>query len=256
MALTAAAARGVGPAASGSPTSGRPSSCGTVRRSSRSAPAIVWQDRRTAERCRALRDAGDEPMIRDGPASCSIPISPPPSSSGCSGPAHARRPSARARGGHGRYLARRPAHRWARSTSPTHQRSRTLLCRLADADWDPRAAGALLACRARMLPEIVPSSGVVRRPTARASRLSLPIAGSPGTSRRRSSARAARRGMAKNTYGTGAFLLMHAGTGRPPARGLLTTVGLRPPHGEPAYALEGSVFIAGAAIQWLRDGPA
>jgi glycerol kinase len=60
--------------------------------------------------------------------------------------------------------------------------------------------------------------------------------------------------MAKNTYGTGAFLLLHTGT-RPSAsrRGLLTTVACGP-RGERAFALEGSVFIAGAAVQWLRDG--
>ena len=60
--------------------------------------------------------------------------------------------------------------------------------------------------------------------------------------------------MAKNTYGTGAFLLVHAGDTVPePAAGLLGTAACGR-RGEPAYALEGSVFIAGAAIQWLRDG--
>jgi glycerol kinase len=61
-------------------------------------------------------------------------------------------------------------------------------------------------------------------------------------------------GQSKNTYGTGCFLLLHTGARRVPSRaGLLTTVACGP-DGEPAYALEGSVFIAGAAIQWLRDG--
>jgi glycerol kinase len=61
-------------------------------------------------------------------------------------------------------------------------------------------------------------------------------------------------GLAKNTYGTGAFLLVQAGNSAPhPAEGLLTTVACGP-RGEPWYAFEGSVFIAGAAIQWLRDG--
>src|SRR3712207_8362282 len=63
-----------------------------------------------------------------------------------------------------------------------------------------------------------------------------------------------RPGLAKNTYGTGAFLLVQAGAEAPrPAQGLLATVACGP-RGEPWYALEGSVFIAGAAIQWLRDG--
>jgi glycerol kinase len=61
-------------------------------------------------------------------------------------------------------------------------------------------------------------------------------------------------GLAKNTYGTGAFLLLHTGSERVLSRsGLLTTVACGP-RGEPAYALEGSIFIAGAAVQWLRDG--
>jgi glycerol kinase len=61
-------------------------------------------------------------------------------------------------------------------------------------------------------------------------------------------------GLAKNTYGTGAFLLAYCGAERPtPAAGILATAACGP-RGEPAYALEGSVFIAGAAVQWLRDG--
>jgi glycerol kinase len=61
-------------------------------------------------------------------------------------------------------------------------------------------------------------------------------------------------GEAKNTYGTGAFLLLHTGTTRPqPSGGMLTTVACGP-RGEPAYAVEASIFIAGAAVQWLRDG--
>jgi glycerol kinase len=61
-------------------------------------------------------------------------------------------------------------------------------------------------------------------------------------------------GLAKNTYGTGAFLLVHAGDQAPsPAQGLLATAACGP-AGEPAYAVEGSVFVAGAAVQWLRDG--
>src|SRR5262249_30078134 len=61
-------------------------------------------------------------------------------------------------------------------------------------------------------------------------------------------------GQSKNTYGTGCFLLLHTGARRITSRaGLLTTIACGP-RGEPAYALEGSVFIAGAALQWLRDG--
>ena len=83
----------------------------------------------------------------------------------------------------------------------------------------------------------------------------LPIAGLAGDQQSALFGQGCRApGMAKNTYGTGAFLLVHAGTALPePAAGLLATAACGP-RGEPAYALEGSVFIAGAAIQWLRDG--
>jgi glycerol kinase len=84
---------------------------------------------------------------------------------------------------------------------------------------------------------------------------SLPIAGIAGDQQAALFGQGCvRAGMAKNTYGTGAFLLEHTGTVRPRSRhGLLTTAACGP-RGEPAFALEGSVFIAGAAIQWLRDG--
>lgn len=142
--------------------------------------------------------------------------------------------------------------------------SRTLLFNLHTLDWDPQILDRL-AIPGELLPRVVPSSQVlghtVGAETAspdgpiEALPAGLPIAGAAGDQQAALFGQACfRPGMVKTTYGTGAFLLMHTGT-RPvlSRRGLLTTVawGL---DGRVEYALEGSLFIAGAAIQWLRDG--
>jgi glycerol kinase len=102
---------------------------------------------------------------------------------------------------------------------------------------------------------IVPSAGEVGEVRAEHLGFALPVRGMAGDQQSALFGQGCtRRGMAKNTYGTGAFLLAHAGETLPaPARGLLTTAACGP-GGSAAYALEGSVFIAGAAVQWLRDG--
>jgi glycerol kinase len=106
-----------------------------------------------------------------------------------------------------------------------------------------------------LLPTIVPSSGVVGETDTGHLGIALPIAGIAGDQQAALFGQGCcGAGTAKNTYGTGAFLLVHTGTSRPhPAAGLLATAacGVR---GEPAFAMEGSVFVAGAAVQWLRDG--
>ncbi|HEX5818929.1 MAG TPA: FGGY-family carbohydrate kinase, partial [Gemmatimonadales bacterium] len=106
-----------------------------------------------------------------------------------------------------------------------------------------------------LMPEIVPSSGVVGEARPEHLGFALPIAGLAGDQQAALFGQACtRRGLAKNTYGTGAFLLVHAGDAVPePGAGLLATMACGP-KGEPAYAVEGSVFVAGAAVQWMRDG--
>ena len=106
-----------------------------------------------------------------------------------------------------------------------------------------------------MLAEIVPSAGVLGDVREEHLGSALPIAGMAGDQQAALFGQGCTRaGLAKNTYGTGAFLLVHAGRRGPdPAPGLLATAACGA-AGEPAYALEGSVFIAGAAMQWLRDG--
>ena len=106
-----------------------------------------------------------------------------------------------------------------------------------------------------MLPDVVPSSGVAGMTAADVFPAAVPIAGIAGDQQAALFGQCCfAPGMAKNTYGTGCFMLMHTGE-RPvhSANKLLTTVAWRI-GGKIEYALEGSVFIAGAAVQWLRDG--
>ena len=133
--------------------------------------------------------------------------------------------------------------------------SRTLCLGLRSADWDDELLGILGVPRA-VLPTVVPSSGVVAE-TVDLGWLprGVPIAGIAGDQQAALFGQACHaRGRAKNTYGTGCFILLN--TGPVPVastHGLVTTIAWRL-GAETTYALEGSVFIAGAAIQWLRDG--
>ena len=132
--------------------------------------------------------------------------------------------------------------------------SRTMLLGLKTLDWDARMLAALGVPRA-ILPRPMRSSGVMAR-TRGMSMLpdGIPIAGVAGDQQAALYGQLCHRaGMAKNTYGTGCFLLVHTGGRVAYSRnGLITTVACAA-DGGPAYALEGSVFIAGAAVQWLRD---
>jgi glycerol kinase len=140
------------------------------------------------------------------------------------------------------------------ATDPTNA-SRTLLYDIRRARWDDSLL-RLFGVPASTLPDVRPSSGTFGR-TRRVPGLpdGIPIAGIAGDQQAALFGQGCvRAGQSKNTYGTGCFLLLH--TGERPRRsnaGLLTTIACGP-RGEAAYALEGSVFVAGAAIQWLRDG--
>ncbi len=132
--------------------------------------------------------------------------------------------------------------------------SRTLLFNLHTLDWDDELLELLGVPRA-MLPEVVSSSAVIGDADAKWFGGEIPIAGIAGDQQAATFGQACfEPGSVKNTYGTGCFMLMN--TGDKPAEsqhGLLTTVGWRI-NGRTTYCLEGSVFIAGAAVQWLRDG--
>ena len=137
-------------------------------------------------------------------------------------------------------------------TDPSNA-SRTLLFNIHTGDWDDELL-ELLSVPRSMLPKVVPSSGVMGHMHPEFLGHSLPLAGDAGDQQAATYGNACMRpGMAKNTYGTGCFLLMN--TGETPCvsrHGLVTTIaaGL---GGHVTYALEGSVFVGGAVIQWLRD---
>ena len=220
------------------------------------APAIVWQDRRTTDRCRELREAGLEPLLRERTGLVADPyFSATKLEWLLRNPDHARRA---ARG----ELAAGTVESWlvAKLTggkvhiSDHTNASRTLLYGLRARDWDQELLSIFNVPR-EILPRLVPSSGVVDETDADHLGYSLPIAGLAGDQQAALFGQGCvTPGLAKNTYGTGAFLLVLTGDRVPsPGPGLLATAACGP-AGEPVYAVEGSIFVAGAAVQWLRDG--
>jgi glycerol kinase len=220
------------------------------------APAIVWQDRRTAERCRQLKAEGAEPGIR---ARTGLVLDPYFSATKLEW--LLRDPGLRRRAEQGE-LAAGTVDSWliarltggrAHVTDPTNA-SRTLLYALEAAGWDASLC-ARFGIPPGLLPRVVPSSGVLGETDPALLGAALPIAGIAGDQQAALFGQGCvTAGMAKNTYGTGAFLLLYAGNTPPvPPAGLLATAACDP-RGGLGFALEGSLFIAGAAIQWLRDG--
>lgn len=218
--------------------------------------AIVWQDRRTADRCEGLRRAGEEERIR---ARTGLLLDPYFSATKAEW-LLANVPGLRADASAGRrrfgtvdsYVVFRLTGEHVTDVSNA---SRTLLFDIHRLAWDDELC-ALFGVPPACLPRVVDSSGVVGL-TRGVPFLpdGLPVAGIAGDQQAALFGQACfAPGMAKCTYGTGAFILVH--TGAVPVashHGLLTTVAWRR-AGELAYALEGSAFVAGAAVQWLRDG--
>jgi len=225
------------------------------------APAIVWQDRRTASLCDALTEAGHAAMVqrRTGLRLDAY----------FSGTKLAwlldHTPGARAAAEAGR-LAFGTIDTWliwnltggAVHATDASNASRTLLYDLHAGDWHDELLALLRIPRA-VLPEIVASSGVMARALPQWLGAAIPIAGVAGDQQAATFGQACLTpGMAKNTYGTGCFMLMNVGA-LPAAQHerLLSTVGwqINTANGaQTCYLLEGSVFVAGAAVQWLRDG--
>jgi glycerol kinase len=220
------------------------------------APAIVWQDRRTSARCRELRDAGLEPLLRQRTGLVPDPYFSATKYEWLLGDPALRRRAERgelAAGTVESWLVARLAAGRVHASDHTNA-SRTLLYDLRRREWDDELL-ALFGVPREILPEIVPSSGVVGEMDPAHLGFALPIAGLAGDQQAALFGQGCcTTGLAKNTYGTGAFLLVYRGTAMPdPGPGVLATAACGP-RGEPAYALEGSVFVAGAAVQWLRDG--
>ncbi len=220
------------------------------------APAIVWQDRRTAARCRELRAAGTEPEVRSRTGLLLDPYFSAAKLEWLLQDASLRRRAERgelAAGTVDTWLIARLTGRRVHVTDPTNA-SRTMLYSLRSGEWD-RDLCTLFNVPDGVLPTIVPSAGVCAETDAEIFGVPLPIAGLAGDQQAALFAQGCvEPGMAKNTYGTGAFLLVYTGSTPPiPPQGLLATAACDARGGR-GFALEGSVFIAGAAIQWLRDG--
>lgn len=220
------------------------------------APAIVWQDRRTTERCRELRASGVEPMLRERTGLVADPYFSATKLEWLLRDRDLKRRAVRgelAAGTVESWLVAKLTNGRIHVTDHTNA-SRTLLYDLRARDWHPELL-TLFGVPSEILPGVVRSSEVLGETEPGHLGYALPIAGLAGDQQAALFGQGCvSAGLAKNTYGTGAFLLVLAGErvpSQPP--GLLATAACGP-DGSPWYALEGSVFIAGAAIQWLRDG--
>jgi glycerol kinase len=218
--------------------------------------AIVWQDRRTADYCTQLKRDGAEAAVTERTG---LRIDPYFSGTkirwileNVSG--------ARARAEAGK-LAFGTVDTWLlwqltggrKHVTDATNASRTLLYNIRKGDWDDDML-KLLGVPHSMLPDVRSSSEVYGEVSSNLYPAGAPIAGIAGDQQAALFGQACfTPGMAKNTYGTGCFLLMNTGEKAVPSRNnLLTTIAWRI-NGKTEYALEGSVFIAGAAVQWLRD---
>jgi glycerol kinase len=216
--------------------------------------AIVWQDRRTAERCREL--ASSAPWITERTG---LPID--PYFSGTKLELLLRDPQVASLAANGDVLAG-TMDTWliwkltdgaVHATDPTNA-SRTMLFDIDARAWSEELC-QLLNVPASVLPEVRRSSGDFGLAAAHHLGAGIPICGVAGDQQAALFGQGCfNAGEGKNTYGTGAFLLLNTGARRPaPGEGILATVACDASGGY-AYALEGSIFIAGAAIQWVRDG--
>jgi len=218
--------------------------------------AYVWQSRITARQCETLKSKGHEETFRKKTGLVVDPYF-----SGTKIRYLLDKHKLRARAHKGEILAGtidtfllwRLTGGKVHATDPSNA-SRTLLFNIHTMDWDDELLSILGVPRA-MLPEVRDSSGHFGDTDPKLFGAPIPITGIAGDQQAATFGQACfRPGMVKNTYGTGCFLLMNTGAEPVPSNnGLLTTVGWRI-KGQTTYCLEGSVFIAGAAVQWLRDG--
>jgi glycerol kinase len=221
------------------------------------ANAIVWQDRRTAPACDALRARGLEGRIAE---KTGLVIDAYFSATKLAWLLD-NVPGARAAAAAGR-LAFGTVDTWlvwnlsggAAHVTDVTNASRTLLYNIHTGAWDEELL-ELFGVPASLLPSVCPSSGVLARTAGALSGPGIPIAGIAGDQQAALfGQRCIAPGMVKNTYGTGCFMLMHTGGQPVPSRSKLLTTAACAPGAGPQYALEGSVFVAGAVVQWLRDG--
>jgi len=219
--------------------------------------AIVWQDRRTAGICTALKDAGHEPMIT---ARTGLLLDPYFSATKVKWLLdHVEGARARAEAGE---LAFGTVDTWliwnltggrVHATDATNA-ARTMLYNIATGAWDAEIC-ALMGVPMALLPEVRDCAADFGTARADLFGREIPILGVAGDQQAATVGQACfAPGMMKSTYGTGCFALLNTGADRVPSKNrLLTTIAYQL-NGRPTYALEGSIFIAGAVVQWLRDG--
>jgi glycerol kinase len=219
--------------------------------------AIVWQDRRTAPLCRELREAGLEQWVRERTG---LVLDPYFSATKLSWMLE-NVPEMWERAAQGNLVAG-TIDTWliwkltdgaVHATDPTNA-SRTMLYDIRRQEWNAELL-ELFDVPRHLLPEVRPSSGSFGASARTLFGREIPIAGVAGDQQAALFGQGCvSAGQAKSTYGTGAFLLLQTGKDLIPSkRKLITTIACGA-RGEPTYALEGSIFIAGAAVQWLRDG--
>jgi len=221
------------------------------------APAIVWQDRRTADTCERLRADGHEDFVRQRTG---LVLDPYFSATKIAWLLDSV-PGARERAERGE-LACGTMDSWLvwqltagrRHLTDLTNASRTQLLDIRSGHWDDELLTLFRVPRA-LLPEIVPSRGMLAETEPTLFGHALPVSGIAGDQQAALYGQGCTApGLAKNTYGTGCFMLMHTGRHAIVSRhGLLTTCAAQTADGI-EYALEGSVFVTGALVQWLRDG--
>lgn len=221
--------------------------------------AIVWQDRRSADVCLRMREEGHEPRVTEVTG---LRLDPYFSATKLRWLAE-NEPHTWALVNSGRYaigtvdsylVARMTRGLW--HVTDVSNASRTLLMDLASGEWSAEMC-ELFGVPLDALPEIVPSWGVIGETDPKVfCGLELPIAGIAGDQQSALFGQTCfEAGEVKCTYGTGSFILTNTGTELERSdAGLLSTAAWKSPTGEITYALEGSIFVTGAAVQWLRDG--
>jgi glycerol kinase len=219
--------------------------------------AIVWQDRRTADLCNDLRRAGHEPMVsqRTGllldPYFCGTKIA--WILKNVAGAQAAAEKGALAAGTIESFLLWRLSGGKVHASDATNA-SRTLLLDIRKGAWDPELA-KLLGVPLAMLPRVVDCAGELGVTTPDILGAPVPVLGMAGDQHAATLGQACTKpGMVKATYGTGCFAVLNTGSIAVHSNHrLLTTIAYQL-AGRRTYALEGSIFVAGAAVQWLRDG--
>jgi glycerol kinase len=218
--------------------------------------AIVWQDRRTADECRSLVEAGHDPMLRERTG---LGVDPYFSATKLAwlldhveGARERAERGELAAGTIDSWLVHKLTGGAVHATDVTNA-SRTQLLDISSGRWDPELC-ELFGVPESLLPGVVPSSGIVGETSPDVLGAAVPIAGICGDQQAALAGHGCfSAGDAKATFGTGVFVLEHTGTERKTSQKLAVTIAAQT-RAELEYALEGSIFMGGAAVQWLVEG--